>query len=199
MTRPRLLLIDNYDSFTYNLVHYLQDVGASVEVVRNDADSAEALIARGHDAIILSPGPCTPADAGVCVDLIRTAPASLPVFGVCLGHQAIGAAYGLKVGGAKEIVHGKVWAIRHGGDALFAGLPSPFEATRYHSLAVEVPDGGPLEVLAWTDDGEVMALKTKDRPNWGVQFHPESIGTPGGKTILGNVLTLAVTTKGVAR
>ena len=188
---PHVLLIDNYDSFTYNLVHFLQDVGARVSVVRNDAMSAEDVVSGRPDAIVLSPGPCTPSDAGVCIDIIKSAPANLPILGVCLGHQAIAEAYGCTVSGAKAIIHGKVWAIRHSGAPLFDDISETFDATRYHSLAVEDAAGKPIEVIARSADGEIMALKVQDRPVWGVQFHPESVGTPDGKTILRNFLRLA--------
>lgn len=189
-----ILLIDNYDSFTYNLVHYLQDLGPNVdvEVARNDALSAEQALAAGAEAIVLSPGPCTPDDAGVCLDLIRRAGDDVPILGVCLGHQAIGQAFGGTVGSAREIVHGKSATIRHSGGPLFADVPATFEAVRYHSLAVArrgLPNS--LRVDAETSDGEIMALSHVSRPIFGVQFHPESIGSEHGKTMLGNFLRIA--------
>lgn len=190
MTRaPKVLIIDNYDSFTYNLVHYLQDVGADVEVVRNDAVTAREALAKDVDAIVLSPGPCTPNEAGICLDVIKQAPDDLPILGVCLGHQAIGQAMGGAVESAKDIVHGKVWKVKVLGGDLFEGVPETFEAVRYHSLAVR-RNGLPnvLKVDAETADGEVMAVSHATRPVFGVQFHPESIGSQYGKTILANFL-----------
>ncbi len=184
-----ILLIDNYDSFTWNLAHYIQDVGADVTVVRNDRISVEEALASGADGIVLSPGPCTPNEAGICLELIRKAPDDMPILGVCLGHQAIGQAFGGVVESAKDIVHGKVWKVRqHGGD-LFEGVPETFEAVRYHSLAVR-RKGLPnvLKVDAETDDGEIMAISHVDRPIYGVQFHPESIGSQYGKVMLANFL-----------
>jgi anthranilate synthase component 2 len=187
-----ILVIDNYDSFTYNLVHYLNELGAETRVYRNDDLSAAAAIALRPDAVLLSPGPCTPDDAGICLDLLRQAPESLPILGVCLGHQSIGQAFGGRVVRAKALMHGKTSAIRHSGKGLFRDLPDPFTATRYHSLAV---DGGSLpdvlEITAWTDDGEIMGLQHRSRPIHGVQFHPESIATEGGHKLLGNFLELA--------
>ena len=187
-----LLLIDNYDSFTYNLVHYLNELGAETRVYRNDDLSAAAAIALKPDAVLLSPGPCTPDDAGICLDLLRQAPEALPILGVCLGHQSIGQAFGGRVVRAKALMHGKTSAIRHSGKGVFRDLPDPFTATRYHSLAV---DGGSLpdvlEITAWTDDGEIMGLQHRSRPIHGVQFHPESIATEGGHKLLGNFLELA--------
>jgi anthranilate synthase component 2 len=197
MTRnPKVLLIDNYDSFTYNLVHYLQDIGADVEVVRNDKLTAEEAIAKGADAIVLSPRPCTPEEAGICIDVIKRAPDDLPILGVCLGHQAIGAAMGGVVEGAKDIVHGKVWNVKVLGGDLFEGVPEQFEAVRYHSLAIRrkgMPSG--LVVDAETADGEVMAVHHATRPVFGVQFHPESIGSQFGKVMLANFLKHAKTRK----
>ena len=187
-----ILVIDNYDSFTYNLVHYLNELGAEARVYRNDDLSAAAAIALKPDAVLLSPGPCTPDDAGICLDLLRQAPESLPILGVCLGHQSIGQAFGGRVVRAKALMHGKTSAIRHSGKGVFRDLPDPFTATRYHSLAV---DGGSLpdvlEITAWTDDGEIMGLQHCSRPIYGVQFHPESIATEGGHKLLGNFLELA--------
>ena len=190
----KVLLIDNYDSFTYNLVHYLQDVSpdVEVEVVRNDALTAKEALAKGADAIVLSPGPCTPNEAGICLELIAAAPNDLPILGVCLGHQAIGQAMGGVVEGAKDIVHGKVWDVKVLGGDLFAGVPEHFEAVRYHSLAIR-RTGMPnvLTVDAETADGEVMAVSHATRLIFGVQFHPESIGSQFGKVMLANFLKRA--------
>jgi anthranilate synthase component II len=187
-----ILVIDNYDSFTYNLVHYLNELGAETLVRRNDVLSADEAVALKPQAVLLSPGPCAPDQAGVCLPLLDGAPADLPILGVCLGHQSIGQAFGGDVVRAKTLMHGKTSAIHHNGKGLFEGLPNPFTATRYHSLAVKretLPDV--LEVTAWTDDGEIMGLQHKTRPIYGVQFHPESIATEGGHTLLANFLKLA--------
>jgi anthranilate synthase component 2 len=187
-----ILVIDNYDSFTYNLVHYLDELGAQPRVWRNDALTVEEALGLHPEAVVLSPGPCTPNEAGICLDLIAAAPTDLPILGVCLGHQAIGQAFGGRVVPAKTLMHGKTSAIRHSGAALFDGLPDGFTATRYHSLSVareSVPNV--LEVTAWTDDGEIMGLSHHSRPIHGVQFHPESILTEGGHRLLGNFLRLA--------
>jgi anthranilate synthase component 2 len=187
-----ILLIDNYDSFTWNLVHYLAELGAETRVVRNDALTVQDALALKPDAVLLSPGPCAPEQAGICLPLLRAAPESLPILGVCLGHQAIGQAYGGQVVRAKTVMHGKTSSIHHQGRAVFAGLPDGFTATRYHSLAVEratLPDE--LEVTAWTEDGEIMGLSHHTRPVHGVQFHPESIATEGGRDILANFLDAA--------
>jgi len=187
-----ILVIDNYDSFTYNLVHYLNELGAETRVVRNDALSVDEALGLRAEAILMSPGPCTPNDAGICLGLLAAAPETLPIFGVCLGHQAIGQAFGGEVVRAKSIMHGKTSAIRHTGASVFKGLADGFTATRYHSLAVRrdtLPDA--LEVTAWTDDGEIMGLRHKTRPIHGVQFHPESIATESGHDLLGNFLDLA--------
>jgi len=190
----KVLLIDNYDSFTYNLVHYLQDASPSVdvEVVRNDALTVKEALAKGADAIVLSPGPCTPDEAGICMDLIKQAPDDMPILGVCLGHQAIGQAMGGIVEGAKDIVHGKVWDVKVLGGELFAGVPEHVDVVRYHSLAIR-RSGMPnvLTVDAETADGEVMAVSHATRPVFGVQFHPESIGSQHGKTMLANFLKKA--------
>ncbi len=184
-----ILLIDNYDSFTYNLLHYLGEMGAEVEVVRNDALSVEKILANKKiKGIVLSPGPCTPNEAGICLDLIKGAAGKLPIFGVCLGHEAIGQAFGGKIVRV-DPMHGKVSDIKHNGDNLFKGVKNPFKATRYHSLVVEkktMPDC--LEIIAETKDGLVMALKHKKYEIYGVQFHPESIASEGGHEILGNFL-----------
>jgi anthranilate synthase component 2 len=187
-----ILVIDNYDSFTYNLVHYLNELGAETQVIRNDALSAEDALALRPEAVLLSPGPCTPNEAGICLALLAEAPVSLPILGVCLGHQAIGQAFGGEVIRAKALMHGKTSLIHHTGKGVFAGLPNPFTATRYHSLSVRretLPDV--LEITAWTDDGEIMGVQHTQRPVFGVQFHPESIATEGGHALLGNFLDLA--------
>ena len=187
-----ILVIDNYDSFTYNLVHYLNELGAETRVRRNDALSALDVIAMRPEAVVLSPGPCTPDEAGICLDLIRLAPEQLPIFGVCLGHQAIGQAFGGKVIRAKHLMHGKTSPIHHDGIGLFEGMVDGFIAARYHSLAVEretLPRI--LTMTAWTDDGEIMGLQHDQRPIYGVQFHPESIATEDGHKLLGNFLDMA--------
>lgn len=186
-----ILIVDNYDSFTYNLVHYALELGAQIEVRRNDALSAAEALAMQPDGVILSPGPCSPNEAGICLDLIKSAPDSLPILGVCLGHQAIGQAFGGKVVQAKSIMHGKTSAVTHDGSGVFAGLPSPYLATRYHSLAVDrenLPDC--LLINAGTADGEIMGLRHAARPVHGVQFHPESIATENGHALLKNFLDL---------
>ncbi|ODU51790.1 MAG: anthranilate/aminodeoxychorismate synthase component II [Lysobacteraceae bacterium SCN 69-48] len=189
-----LLMIDNYDSFTFNLVQYLQELGAEVRVERNDALSVAQIEALAPDKIVISPGPCTPNEAGVSLDVLRELGPRIPVFGVCLGYQALGQVYGGKVARAGRIMHGKTSPIHHEGKGAFAGLPTPFEATRYHSLVVEktsVPDC--LEATAWTenDDGsveELMGLRHREYPVEGVQFHPESILTQHGHALLKNFL-----------
>jgi anthranilate synthase component 2 len=188
-----LLLIDNYDSFTYNLVHYFGELGADVVVRRNDALSVQDVLALSPQAIILSPGPCDPAQAGICLPLTRAAfDARIPLLGVCLGHQTIGEAFGGKVVRCHEIVHGKMGSMNHAGQGVFRGLPSPFQATRYHSLIVEresLPDC--LEVTAWLDDGTIMGLRHKSALVEGVQFHPESIASEHGHQLLRNFLDSA--------
>ena len=188
-----LLLIDNYDSFTYNLVHYLGELGADVVVRRNDALDVQAAMALRPEAIVLSPGPCDPAQAGICLALTAAAAETrTPLLGVCLGHQTIGQAFGGNVVRCHEIVHGKMGVMHHAGKGVFAGLPSPFKATRYHSLVVErqsLPDC--LEVTAWLEDGTIMGLRHRDLPIEGVQFHPESIASEHGHQILRNFLDLA--------
>jgi anthranilate synthase component 2 len=187
-----LILIDNYDSFTYNLVHYLGELGASCEVIRNDKISAEEVLKKKPQAIVLSPGPCTPNEAGICLDLIAKAGGKVPLLGVCLGHQAIGQVYGGKVIRAPEPLHGKLSSIRHTNEGVFKGLPSTFDVTRYHSLIVErgsLPDA--LEVTAETSDGLIMGLQHKTLPVHGVQFHPESIASQQGHALLANFLSLA--------
>jgi anthranilate synthase component II len=185
-----LLLIDNYDSFTYNLVHYLGELGAEVEVRRNDALSVADAMAMRPTGILLSPGPCDPDQAGICLDLTRAAAeAQLPLLGVCLGHQTLGQAFGGKVVRADEIVHGKKGMMHHEGDGVFAGLPSPFAATRYHSLVVardSLPDC--LRVTAALQDGTIMGLQHRELPLHGVQFHPESIRSEHGHALLKNFL-----------
>jgi anthranilate synthase component 2 len=187
-----ILVIDNYDSFTYNLVHYLNELGAETQVWRNDKISAADALAMRPEAILLSPGPCTPNEAGICLELIATAPDALPILGVCLGHQSIGQALGGEVIRAKSLMHGKTSPMHHTGQGIFAGMPNPFTATRYHSLSVKrdtMPEV--LEITAWTDDGEVMGFQHRTRPLFGVQFHPESIATEGGHHLLSNFLDLA--------
>jgi anthranilate synthase component 2 len=187
-----ILVVDNYDSFTYNLVHYLAELGAETKVVRNDDLTAAEAWALKPEAVLLSPGPCTPNEAGVCLALLDTAPLDMPIFGVCLGHQAMGQAFGGDVIRAKALMHGKTSPMLHEGKSVFRGLPSPFTATRYHSLAVKretLPDV--LEVTAWTADGEIMGLAHRTRPIHGVQFHPESIATEHGHDLLANFLDLA--------
>ena len=184
-----VLLVDNYDSFTYNLYQYLGELGAEVRVVRNDELSVEAAVDSGAQRIVISPGPGTPDQAGITLELIRRAAGRIPVLGVCLGHQALGQAMGGRVGRAPRLMHGKTSQIHHDGRSLFAGLPDPFTATRYHSLIVErdsVPEC--LEMSAWTDDGIVMGLRHREYPLEGVQFHPESILTTVGKDLLRNFL-----------
>ncbi|MEJ6502250.1 MAG: aminodeoxychorismate/anthranilate synthase component II [Rhodobacterales bacterium] len=185
-----LLLIDNYDSFTFNLVHYLGELGADVKVKRNDELSVADALAMNPSAILLSPGPCDPDQAGICLDLtIAAADAGIPLIGVCLGHQTIGQAFGGEVVRCHEIVHGKMGIIQHNGQGLFTGLPSPFLATRYHSLVVDrstLPDC--LEVTAWLEDGTIMGLQHRDLPIHGVQFHPESIASEHGHAMLQNFL-----------
>ena len=186
-----LLLIDNYDSFTYNLVHYLGELGADVVVRRNDALNVAEAMAMRPDAIVLSPGPCTPQEAGICLDLIGAAAgARVPLLGVCLGHQAIGAGFGGKVVRCHEIVHGKPGIIHHDGQGVFAGLASPLSATRYHSLIVDRDSLPPdLMVSAWLADGTIMGLRHRTLPIEGVQFHPESIRSQHGHAMLRNFLT----------
>jgi anthranilate synthase/aminodeoxychorismate synthase-like glutamine amidotransferase len=186
-----VLVIDNYDSFTYNLVQYLGELGAHMEVRRNDQISLEEIERLSPERIVISPGPKTPSEAGICLDLIRTFAGRVPILGVCLGHQAIGQAFGGKVVRAPEIMHGKTSRIHHDGRTIFAGLPNPFLATRYHSLMVD-RDGLPdcLEVSATSPDGLIMGLRHRAAPVEGVQFHPESILTDSGKQLLANFLQL---------
>ncbi len=190
-----LLVLDNYDSFTYNLVQYAGELGADPVVYRNDALSVEAALDLRPVAIVVSPGPCTPREAGISVPLIRAAAGRVPVLGVCLGHQAIGEAFGGRVVRADRLMHGKTTPVAHRGHALFRGIPTPFDAMRYHSLVV-APDRLPaqLEITAWSDDraegAEIMALCHRSLPVYGVQFHPESVGTAPGKRLLSNFLEL---------
>ena len=189
-----LLMIDNYDSFTYNLVQYLRELGAEVLVHRNDRIGLEEIRALRPERIVLSPGPCSPAEAGICCDVIRMFGAETPILGVCLGHQCIGAAYGGRIVGADRLMHGKTSPIHHDGRGVFRELPNPFEATRYHSLLVErgtLPDC--LEIAAQTAEGEVMGVRHRSDPVEGVQFHPESILTQCGKALLANFLAGSAT------
>ena len=190
-----ILMIDNYDSFTYNLVQILATAGAEVDVVRNDAVTVDEMLERRPAGIVLSPGPGRPEDAGACLALLERLAADPPgakgppLLGVCLGHQALGAAFGARIVRAPELMHGKTSEVRHDGREIFAGLPSPFEATRYHSLVI-APETLPaeLEAMAWSDDGVLQAVRHRRRPWWGVQFHPESILTEAGPALLTNFL-----------
>jgi anthranilate synthase component 2 len=187
-----ILLIDNYDSFTFNLYHLFGEVGATCDVRRNDALTVEQAMAMQPEAIVLSPGPCTPDEAGICLELIAAAAGHVPVLGVCLGHQAIGQAFGGVVQRAPAPMHGKVGRVLHAGSDIFAGLPSPFDAARYHSLIVERATLPPvLEATAWTEDGLVMGLRHRVLPLFGVQFHPESIASEYGRDIVANFLAIA--------
>lgn len=184
-----ILLIDNYDSFTFNLVHYLGELGERCDVRRNDSLTVEDAMALKPEAIVLSPGPCSPNEAGICCDLIAAAAGNIPVFGVCLGHQAIGQVFGAQVVRAPSPMHGKISPVFHDGKDVFAGLPNPFNATRYHSLTLEpssIPDS--LDVTAWTEDGIIMGVRHKQHPISGVQFHPESIASEYGHDLLRNFL-----------
>jgi len=186
-----VLVIDNYDSFTYNLVQYLGELGAKLKVIRNDDVTVEDISEMKSDAIVISPGPCTPKEAGISVEVVRKLHQKIPILGVCLGHQSIGEAFGARIVKADQIFHGKTSEILHNGRGVFKNIPSPFTATRYHSLVVEkesVP--GELELTAWTEDGTIMGLKHKQYPTYGVQFHPESIATKHGKQVLKNFLSL---------
>jgi anthranilate synthase component 2 len=186
------LLIDNYDSFTYNLFHFLGELGATLEVRRNDALSVDEALAMQPQGIVMSPGPCDPDRAGICLELVAAAAGKLPMLGVCLGHQAIGQAFGGKVVRAPACMHGKLSQVHHHGRGVFEGLPSPFAATRYHSLTIE-RDGLPeaLEVTAEAEDGVIMGLQHRELPIYGVQFHPESIASEHGHALLANFLRLA--------
>jgi anthranilate synthase component 2 len=187
-----LLMIDNYDSFTYNIVQYFGELGEEVQVYRNDRITLDEIEELGPARIVVSPGPCSPEEAGISVAAIRHFAGKIPLLGVCLGHQAIGAAFGGKVVRSSTLMHGKTSPIIHNGKGLFAGLPSPFNATRYHSLVVErasFPES--LEITAWVEEGEIMGLQHRTLPVWGVQFHPESILTEGGMQILRNFLEIS--------
>ncbi|TMQ49265.1 MAG: aminodeoxychorismate/anthranilate synthase component II [Candidatus Eisenbacteria bacterium] len=195
-----IAVIDNYDSFTYNLVQYLGTLGAELEVYRNDAIEVKALAAKPLEGLVISPGPGEPRDSGISEEAIRALAGSVPVLGVCLGHQAIGEVYGGRIVRAPRLMHGKTSPILHRGRGLFAGLDNPFEATRYHSLIVEresVPEV--LEVVAWTPEGEIMGLKHKEHETWGVQFHPESVLTRPGLKLIENFLTLCRQHRSVPR
>jgi anthranilate synthase component 2 len=186
-----LLMIDNYDSFTYNLVQYFSELGETVEVHRNDKITVAEVADRRPDRLVISPGPCSPDEAGISVAAIRELAGKLPILGVCLGHQSIGQAFGGRIVRADRLMHGKTSPIHHDGRELFAGLPNPFDATRYHSLLIEkatLPSC--LEVTAWTAEGEIMGVRHRDLPMWGVQFHPESILTVEGKQLLRNFLEM---------
>lgn len=186
------LLIDNYDSFTYNLLHYLGELGADVEVKRNDAITADQAVNGGYEGIVLSPGPCDPDQAGICLDVVAKAPDDLPIFGVCLGHQTIGQHFGGKVVRSPAPMHGKISQVSHQSQGVFAGLPNPLTCTRYHSLMVDT-DGFPdvLEITATSDDGVIQGLQHKTRPIFGVQFHPESIASEHGHELLKNFIDIA--------
>jgi len=188
----RVTLIDNYDSFTFNLVHYIGELGADVKVWRNDEITVDEALDEKPDALVLSPGPCTPNEAGICLDLVRAASATKPILGVCLGHQAIGQVFGGRVVRAPLPMHGKISRVSHNARGLFRGVNGPFHATRYHSLVIDratAPED--LEITAEADDGLIMAVSHRDRPVHGVQFHPESIASEHGRTILKNFLDLA--------
>jgi anthranilate synthase component 2 len=190
-----ILVIDNYDSFTFNLVQLLGALGADVEVRRNDAIGLDEVSAMAPDRIVVSPGPCTPREAGISVELIRRFGSEIPILGVCLGHQAIGEAYGARVVRARRLMHGKVSPVAHGGNGLFEGIPTPVSMTRYHSLVID-PDSLPdaLEVMAWTDEAswedEIQAVRHREHPVWGVQFHPESVASEHGERLVANFLAL---------
>jgi len=185
-----LLIIDNYDSFTYNLVQYFGELGAEIEVFRNDQITVEEIAAHCPDQIVISPGPGDPDDAGISKEVIRQLGLRVPTLGVCLGHQCMGAVFGGKVVRAPRLMHGKTSPVYHYGGELFTGVPSPFEATRYHSLIVEEPLPDALEIIAFTKEGEMMGLRHKEYPIYGIQFHPESILTAPGKQILRNFLAV---------
>jgi len=185
----RILMIDNYDSFTYNLVQYLGSLGAQVLVKRNDQTTIEEIESLGPEGIVISPGPCTPAEAGISVDVIRRFHREMPILGVCLGHQSIGVAFGGRIVRAKRLMHGKVSQIFHTGEGVFKGIPSPFTAVRYHSLVIEresLPDV--LKITAWSEDEEIMGVQHREYPVFGVQFHPESVLSEYGLDILKNFL-----------
>jgi anthranilate synthase component 2 len=187
-----LLLVDNYDSFTYNLFHYLGELGAEVEVVRNDEITADQALTLRPEGIVLSPGPCTPNEAGICLEVIRKAAGRMPILGVCLGHQAIGQVYGGRIVRAPEPMHGKLSRVHHTGKSVFRGLNNDFLATRYHSLTIDPPSvPGSLEVTATSEDGVIQGVMHRTHPVHGVQFHPESIASENGHALLANFLTLA--------
>ena len=184
-----LLMIDNYDSFTYNLVQYFGELGEEVRVYRNDEITVEAAVALKPDCVVISPGPCSPAEAGISVAAIQAFAGRIPLLGVCLGHQAIGAAFGGRIVHARQLMHGKTSPVHHAGAGVFRGLPNPFTATRYHSLAIERASlPACLEVTAWTDDGEIMGVRHRELSVEGVQFHPESILSEHGHRLLKNFL-----------
>ena len=186
-----LLMIDNYDSFTYNLVQYFRELGEEVRVYRNDRISIAEIVQLAPRRLVISPGPCSPTEAGISIEVVRRLSGRIPMFGVCLGHQSIGHALGGRVVRAQQLMHGKTSPILHNGKEIFAGVDNPFAGTRYHSLVVEresLPDC--LEVTAWTDDGEIMGLRHREKPLWGIQYHPESILTVEGKKQLQNFLRM---------
>ncbi|BDV43812.1 glutamine amidotransferase [Geotalea uraniireducens] len=186
-----LLMIDNYDSFTFNIVQYFGELGEEVRVYRNDRITLEEIAALQPARLVISPGPCSPEEAGISVAAIRHFAGKLPILGVCLGHQSIGTAFGGRVARSSTLMHGKTSPIHHNGQGLFRGLPNPFNATRYHSLVVERATLPPcLEITAWVEEGEIMGLAHRELPVWGVQFHPESILTEGGMELLRNFLTM---------
>jgi len=186
------LMIDNYDSFTFNLVQYFWELGVEMDVVRNDQVDSSWILSRNYEGIVLSPGPGSPKDSGICREVVSNLSSNTPVFGVCLGHQVIGEVFGGRVDRAPRLMHGKTSPIIHSGEGLFLNLPVPFDATRYHSLVI-LPETMPKElvVTAWTEEGEIMGVRHVDRPVWGVQFHPESILAKEGKSLLGNFLRLS--------
>ncbi|WP_428030581.1 anthranilate synthase component II [Ancylobacter sp.] len=186
-----ILLIDNYDSFVFNVARYLVELGEEVEVARNDALDIDAITRLAPEALVISPGPCSPNEAGISLEAVRALSGRLPILGICLGHQCIGQAFGGRVVRAKEPMHGRASQVRHTGSDVFAGLPSPFPAGRYHSLAVELDEGAPLHATAWSGDGEIMGLAHRDHPTYGVQFHPESVLTGHGYDLMANFLKLA--------
>ncbi len=183
-----IVVIDNYDSFVHNLARYVRLTGKETEVIRNDAASIEHIFRMNPEALIISPGPCAPKEAGISESLIKEAPIDMPILGVCLGHQAIGEVFGAKVTQAKNPMHGRPSLIHHTGDLLFQNIPNTFKAGRYHSLAITNLENAPLDIIAYTDDGEVMAIKHKSRPIYGVQFHPESVLTENGQTLINNFI-----------
>lgn len=188
-----ILVIDNYDSFVFNIARYLAELGAEAKVVRNDDISADDVLAIAPRAIVISPGPCTPGEAGISTELVGRCSGRIPILGVCLGHQCIGAAFGARIGRARRPMHGRSSSIRHEGDGLFAGLPSPLTVGRYHSLVVELAGDAEsaLQPTAWSEEGEIMAVAHQDAATFGVQFHPESVLTEGGHRLIANFLGLA--------